>query len=180
LGGTRAPGTQCKPSNWRCTVTWIWISRSSATSGVTRWHLDRDGPVQSHIARPVDAAHSSGPDEILDPIRSQLAARGKRSAVVEQFGGDIHCRLIDQGIGAIRGQQRFHFPPQGRVAGAGCGDESGPRFRPVLQRLVVDLLDASPFFLTQSRLCHIHPSTVLKSLRQRDGSPQGWPPPFLL
>jgi hypothetical protein len=28
LWGTRAPGTQCKPSNWRCTVTWIWISRS--------------------------------------------------------------------------------------------------------------------------------------------------------
>jgi hypothetical protein len=59
---------------------------------------------------------------------------------------------------APSGQQRFHFPPQGRVAAASRRNKSSPGFRPVLQCLMVDLLDAPPFFLTKSSLCHIFPS----------------------
>jgi hypothetical protein len=58
-------------------------------------------------------------------------------------------------MGAVRGQKRFHFPPQGQVAAASGGNKSGAGFRPVLQRLMVDLLDPPPFLLAKSRLIHI-------------------------
>jgi hypothetical protein len=118
--------------------------------------------------------------EILDPIRSQLGARRQGSTVVKQLGSDIHGRLINQGVAALCGQQRFNFPPQGGVGAASCGNESGPRFRPMLQRLVVDLLDATPFFPAKTCVFHIHALQPFSRVYASAIPPRSWPPAPLL
>ena len=82
--------------------------------------LQRDGPVQSRVAREIDLSHSAGTEQRQDLVVTDGSADERRlMRLTRRCGHDVRCRPLQErlGIGRVR-EKRMHLAPQRFVTAA--------------------------------------------------------------
>ncbi len=82
-----------------------------------RWqNFYSDRPMEARVGREIDLGHAARAEQPLDTVGAHVAPGLEGRVGLEQRGGELRHRSVDQHRRAIVRDERFHLTPQGIVA----------------------------------------------------------------
>jgi hypothetical protein len=116
--------------------------RIACEGGRQNFYCDR--PTEARVGREIDLCHAARAEQSLDPVRADVAPRLEGCVGLEQRGGKLRHRSVDQYRRAIVRNERFHLAPQAIVTRSRSGQECPAICGVALEDRLVQLGDTTP------------------------------------